>query len=537
MFGMMRKLTVHIWLLPLLVFLGCLGWVLGVTSSSASGHALHDIADSYAREQIVSLYDAGIVSGDENGYFHPKRPVTRAEFVAMLNRTIGLKPVASSIAAYADVPKSSWAYKEIQAASSLGLVNGTGSRTFSPQRSISREEAAAILVRALSSTTASASRTSLRDAHTISPWALPAVRQVIEKEWMTGYQGYFRPADSLTREETAVIFQRIFTLLNQQKSSANKRISLGWQYQSTTAEFIAQVKKSNVNTLSPRWFFLQADGSVSVNADASLVRWAHDNGKDVWPMFGNKFDAEATHAVLSDARKRAEVVQTIAQYVDQYELDGINVDFEGFSPDDRDHFTAFIKELASALGESGAVVSVDIPPDTGTDWSDPFDYEKLAAHADYLVVMAYDQHWSGGPKAGSVSSLPWMEKVVADLLAQIPADQLVVGLPLYTREWYTSNGKVQSNDLRMPESYQMVSRYNGRMWWDAALGQYVATYNRQGVNYTVWLEDVRSLGLKTKSGLNRQVAGFAYWYIGSESSDVWTAISNAIALQQARQQL
>ena len=532
---MMKKRTIHTWILSLCVFVCGLGLVFSVPGSSANGYALRDISGSYAAEQIADLYEAGIVSGDENGYYHPARAVTRAEFVAMLHRTLGIRKVAGGIAAYSDVPASSWAYGDIQAASALGLVNGTSSRSFSAQRSISREEAAAILVRALADSASTATGpVPLRDAGSISKWARPAVSQVVQKGWMTGYQGYFRPHDSLTREETAVLFQRIYTVLNKQNVSTGERISLGWQYRSTTEEYIAQVKQSNVNTLSPRWYFLRDDGSVSDNTDTSLVQWAHKNGKEVWPMFGNRFDAETTHAVLADAGKRREIVHTIASYVDRYELDGINVDFEGFSVRDRDSFTALIKELNTALGKFGAVVSVDIPPDTGTDWSDPFDYKKLAKYADYLVVMAYDQHWSGGPKAGSVSSLPWMSGVVDDLLQHIPARKLVVGLPFYTREWYTENGQVKSNDLSLPASRQMVSRHKGSLWWDQALGQYVSTYYKKGVKYTVWLEDSRSLGLKTKTALERNVAGFAYWYLGSESPDVWTAMNNSLALQQAR---
>lgn len=535
---MMKKHILHKPLLILLILACAFGLIVGMPISSATDYELRDIEDSYAAEQIASLYDAGIVAGDEHGYFHPKRAVTRQEFVAMLNRTLGVKPVASSIVAYSDVPKNSWAYGDVQAAASLGTVNGISASLFQPKRVISREEAAVILVRALADASGSTSAaSSLKDGNGISKWAAAHVSAAIENGWMTGYQGNFRPADSLTREETAVLFERIHAVLAAKKATADEPISLGWQYQLSTAQYIEQVKQSNVNTLSPRWFFINKDGSVSDSADASLVQWAHENDKEVWPLFGNRFDSATTHAVLSDAGKRAAMVQTIAQYVEKYNLDGINVDFEGFSPNNRDHFTAFIRELAVALDAHDAVVSVDIPPDTGTDWSDPFDYAKLAEYADYLVVMAYDQHWSGSPKAGSVATLPWMEGVVTKLLDYIPANKLVVGLPFYTREWYTASNAVKSNDLSLPASYQMVQANRGSIWWDAALGQYVSTYNKQGVKYTAWLEDSRSLGRKAVSSHNREVAGLAYWYVGSESSDVWTALNNAIVLKQVRETL
>jgi spore germination protein YaaH len=534
---MMKKQNIHIWLVSLAFLTYCLTLTVGVPASTASSNNLRDIANSYAQKEIRSLYEAGVVAGDEKGYFHPTRPVTRAEFVAMLSRTVGIKPVSSRMVSYADVPKTSWAYGYVQAAAALNIANGTSEQTFSPNRTISREEAAAFLVRALEQKQSSATTLTVKDATSVSGWARSSVSAAILKKWLVGYQGYFRPSAALSRQETAVILQRILNDLNEQTVSAKPMVSLGWQYQSTTEEFIAHVKKTGVNTLSPRWYFLQKDGTVSDFSDAALVQWAHKNGKEVWPLFGNKFDSAATHAALSNAAKRKAIVQKLVAYIDKYQLDGINVDFEGFSAADRNNFALFIQELATALHAKGAVVSVDIPPDTGTDWSEPFDYEKLAEYADYLVLMAYDQHWSGGPKAGPVSSLPWFEKVITDLLDDVPAQKMIVGMPLYTRDWYKSGGEMKSTDLAIPASYQLLSSYGASTKWDESVGQYRSTYKKQGITHTIWLEESRSIGLKVKTSLQWQIGGLAYWYVGSESTDMWTAIANSITLKQARTRL
>lgn len=534
---MKKKPLLHIWLVSLAFLTYGFTLAVGVPSSAASTNSLRDIAGSYAASQIRSLYAAGIVSGDENGYFHPKSPVTRAEFVSMLDRTLGIKPVAGTVPVFADVPKSSWAYGYIQAAVSLNMANGTSSTAFSPNRTISRQEAAAFLVKALALKTSSSSKPSVKDAAAISDWARTFVSAAMQKQWLVGYQGYFRPAAALSREETAVILKRILDEQKGQTVSAKPLVSLGWQYQSTTKEFIAQVQKTSVNTLSPRWYFLQKDGSILDYSDPSLVKWAKDNGKKVWALFGNQFDADATHAMLSDKAKRTAVVQKLGSFVDKYQLNGINVDFEGFDPSDRDSFTAFIKELATALHAKGAILSVDIPPDTGTDWSEPFDFAKLSASADYLVLMAYEEHWAGSSQPGSVASIPWFEYVIGSVLDDIPSQKLIVGMPLYTRDWYQAGGQWQSTDLTVPESYQRLSQYKANTGWDGGIGQYRSRYQIQGATHTIWLEESRSISLKVQSSLNRQVGGLAYWYIGSESNDMWTAITNAITLKQVRQRL
>jgi len=533
----MKKQKLHMWMMSLMMLTYGLTLAIGVPASTASTLNLRDISNSYAVSQIRTLNTAGIISGDENGYFHPKQPVTRAEFVAMLNRTIGIKPVASNTASYTDVLKSTWAYGDIQAASALELVNGTSSNTFSPARTITREEAATMLVRALKEKPATNASLSLKDVYAISTWALPSVRDAVSSGWLAGYNGYFRPKDALSREETAVILYRIYNLLKAQPVAAKSMVSLGWQYESTTAEFINQVKNSSVNTLSPRWFFLQRDGSITDQTDASLITWAKKNGKKVWPLFGNRFDSAATHAILSDPAKRKTVVQTMSGFVQKYQLDGINIDFESFLPSDRDNFTMFIKELATALHQKGAVVSVDVPPNTDSDWSDPYDYGKLAEYADYIILMAYEEHWVGSHEAGSVASLPWLKKTITRLLHDIAPERLIVGLPLYTRDWYYAQGGLQSTDLSLPTSYSLLSRYGGKSKWEETLGQYVSNYQKEGVTHTIWLEESRSLGLKVKASLDLQVGGFAYWYIGSESTDVWAAINNSILLKQTRKRL
>ncbi|MFD2371665.1 glycosyl hydrolase family 18 protein [Brevibacillus sp. GCM10020057] len=533
----MKKQHIHIWLVSIVLLTYCFTLGVGVPSSTASSGSLRDISDSYAHEQIRSLQEAGIISGDENGYFHPANSVTRAEFVAMLARTLGIKPVSGTVPSFADVPKSSWAYGYIQAAVSLNLASGTSATTFSPSRTISRQEAAAFLARALGLSLSSSPTLSVNDASAISGWARPSVSAVMKKQWLVGYQGSFRPTSPLSREETAVILKRILDELGAQAVSAKPLVSLGWQYQSTTQEFIAQVQKAGINTLSPRWYFLQKDGTVSDNSDASLVHWAQQNGKEVWPLFGNRFDPAATHTMLSDKAKRTAVIGKIGAFIDEYHLDGINVDFEGFNPGDRDNFTAFIKELAAALHAKNASLSVDVPPDTGTDWSEPFDYAKLAAYADYLVVMAYEEHWVGSSQAGSVASLPWFADVIKGVLDDVPAQKLIVGMPLYTRDWYQSGGKLVSTDISIPQSYQLISQYKATTKWDTATQQYRSTYKKQGATHTMWLEESRSLGLKAQVSLNSQIGGLAYWYIGSESTDVWTSIANSVALKQARSKM
>lgn len=96
---------------------------------------------------------------------------------------------------------------------------------------------------------------------------------------------------------------------------------------------------------------------------------------------------------------------------------------------------------------------------------------------------------------------------------------------------------MKSTDLSIPASYQLLSSYGASTKWDESVGQYRSTYKKQGITHTIWLEESRSIGLKVKTGLQWQIGGLAYWYVGSESTDMWTAIANSITLKQARTRL
>ena len=109
-------------------------------------------------------------------------------------------------------------------------------------------------------------------------------------------------------------------------------------------------------------------------------------------------------------------------------MDGLNLDFENVDPDDRDLLTAFVKDLGTRLRSAGKILSIDVPPDSNTDWSEPYDYAALSKNADYLVLMDYEEHWASSSIMGSVSSLPWFVQGVEQIIKEISGgSKLIVG--------------------------------------------------------------------------------------------------------------
>jgi len=503
-------------------------------ASAVEALPFNDISDSYAKDEIIFLHENGIINGTTKTTFSPADHMTRAEFITMVDRLLKLEPVTGPVNSFKDVTPNQWYYGWIQAAVQLELASGTSATTFSPDAAVTRQEAAVWIARAFKQSSGQAlSATAFKDTNDIAQWANTAVSALQRQGLMKGDDfGRFRPADAIKRQEAAVLIARVL----QQESWAaeldkkvEERIVLGWQYGQTTAAYEKNILNSNVNTLSPRWYFVDGAGKVSDNTDTSLIAWAKANGKKVWAMVGNRFDQEATHQMLSNSEKRNAVIDQLAAKVSKYSLDGLNIDFENVAPKDKANLTLFIADLAKKLDEAGAALSVDVSPDLGTDWTEALDYKALGEHADYIVMMGYDEHYGGSINAGSVASLPFVHNAITKLLKAVPSEKVILAMPLYSRDWtLLSNGKsAGSTELRLHEQNAMIASHSLKPIWNKSVGQYVASYTKQSKKHTIWLEDGRSLIAKYKVVAEQDLAGIAYWHIGGDSPDIWTSMRNA----------
>lgn len=291
-------------------------------------------------------------------------------------------------------------------------------------------------------------------------------------------------------------------------------------------ERMAQTK--GVNVISPTWFHItDTEGTVSSLADLSYVKWAKQNGYQVWPLFSNSFDKPITHAVLSSTEKREKVIRQILAFVDLYELDGINIDFEEVPKEDGPAFVQFVKEISLYLKQRGVIVSVDMY--VPKPWTEHYGRAEIGKYIDYLIIMGYDEHWSTSPVSGSVASLGFVQEGVSATLESLPAHKVVLGLPFYTRLWKEvgegEKPKVTSKAYGMTYSKQLLIDKGAKIEWDGQAAQYYGEYKEGDATYKMWLEDKRSLEQKLNVAKGYQLAGVAGWKLGLESEEAWEAIN------------
>ena len=202
---------------------------------------------------------------------------------------------------------------------------------------------------------------------------------------------------------------------------------------------------------------------------------------------------------------------------------------------DKDLLTQFVRELYPIFREKGMMVSIDITPiSTSENWSLSLDRKRLSQAVDYVMLMAYDQHWASSPVAGSVAQYSWVEESLIKVLEEVPNYKLVLGIPFYTRLWkleQTDAGEqVSSQALSMETANDFIKENNIELEWDEESGQYHGETIKEGITYKIWIENAKSLKLKSSLVNKYDLAGIASWRKGFETEEVWPAISNMIKL-------
>lgn len=345
-----------------------------------------------------------------------------------------------------------------------------------------------------------------------------------------GYTGYIQTEDI---SEPEAIEARTAKKDSYERITRDHKINLVWHQSTSTesndamAEMTAEM--TGVNVISPTWFFVTDEtGTISSLASADYVKLAHEAGREVWGLIDNFNEAFDETTDLAYASVRSRIIEQLLAEAASCGMDGINVDFENLKEAGIPHYLQFLRELTSAAHAQNLVVSVDTPvPQAYTMY---YQRGEQARFVDYMIVMAYDEHFAGSEEAGSVSSLPFVQQAVEEMTRVMPADQVICGIPFYTRVWTEKFGQsaITSEVLGMDGAKNYAKENQMTETWDASLGQNVATVETSDARYTIWMEDEQSMEEKLKVIQSADLAGVAEWKLGFECADVWSLISKYI---------
>ncbi|WP_338091439.1 glycosyl hydrolase family 18 protein [Peptoniphilus vaginalis] len=340
-----------------------------------------------------------------------------------------------------------------------------------------------------------------------------------------GYAGY------VLKKDLDENFEKV-SFKSTSKNTFADPINLTWDY--TYAEHsedkINQIKDiKGLDVIIPTWFSIRnGNGDMIDRGSQNYIKKYKDLGIDVWAYLDNSFDPNVTHEALSNENTRKKVINKTLELCKKYGMKGINIDFEHTRVDDRDYITDFVREFRQAAGDD-FIISVDVTPQISADVTkEPYDRKTLADIADYMVVMAYDQHWGSSDKAGSVAQYKWVEGSVNVLFRSIPNKKMILGVPLYTRIWKEAGGKVTSKTISMEEVARIIAAKGLKPVWDKESQQNYVEYQENNANYKIWIEDANSLEKKVSLVNKYNLAGVGSWRLGFETSNIWDVISKEL---------
>ncbi len=312
---------------------------------------------------------------------------------------------------------------------------------------------------------------------------------------------------------------------------SDEKLKLGWWYVATkvgNSSYDDVTKETHgMNVICPTWISLaDNDGGITSFAEGRYVGRAHAAGYKVWILVDFPDGVVSPHQNLSRNSARDVLIKNLVNEAVSVGADGLNIDFEALSVQTGVHFVQFIKELSVRCHQAGLILSVDnLVPMARTAH---YDIETQAKYADYIVVMAYDEHYATSPEAGSVASIGFVRDAIDKVAEVCDRNRIILGLPFYTRLWKSTNGELTSEALTIKQMEKYIKEKKLEKVWDEKTCQNYVEYSADGTGYRMWCEDTKSLAYKCADAKNGELGGVAGWRLGFENADVWSIINQYI---------
>ena len=316
------------------------------------------------------------------------------------------------------------------------------------------------------------------------------------------------------------------------------KVNMFWDYYSKYVQAPDRTGQviEGVNVVSPTFFYIDSNGNLKNKIGESgkkYIEWAHSNGYKVWPAIQNdEAGIKVTSTILNSYTKRQELIENIVDVCVEYQLDGINIDFENMKQEDINMFSRFIIELDPRMKENGLALSVDVTaPDGSETWSMCYDRIVLGDVSDYLIFMAYDQHGMGSKKSGTVAGYNWIETNIKKFINtyEVKSEKLILGIPFYTRIWTEDmNGNLQNSAVVNMKDIDSNIPNGVEKKWDDVLKQNYVEYTLGSKIKKMWIEDLDSINAKLSLVKTYQLGGVSTWEKDREDKKVWSLISTEL---------
>jgi spore germination protein YaaH len=277
-----------------------------------------------------------------------------------------------------------------------------------------------------------------------------------------------------------------------------------------------------IGVVYPTYFECGSGGEIQGSDDQLITHWAIARKIAVMPRLNCQNVADEEQ-ILNEPSVREQTIERLAALCQTYGYAGVQIDFEGAPPAERNPFTAFITALAERLHAQGDKLSTVVTAkyyNVPTGRAAMYDDAALSGPSDYMFVLDWGIHWTTSTP-GSIDELPWFKRV-AEYTATLPnRDKFVLGMPLYGLDWPEGGGP---NHPATAMEYDSLTALAGQLGvtpeWEANASSPHFSYSEGGVEHQVWYVDRQSLAIRTALAESFGLK-VGLWRLGTEDQSIW----------------
>jgi cellulose synthase/poly-beta-1,6-N-acetylglucosamine synthase-like glycosyltransferase/peptidoglycan/xylan/chitin deacetylase (PgdA/CDA1 family)/spore germination protein YaaH len=272
------------------------------------------------------------------------------------------------------------------------------------------------------------------------------------------------------------------------------------------------------------WSHLQeGDNPLATEVHAPALNYIRQTRPQVRiiPMVQNLLDEKWNPGLLArniaDESSRQRLIRALTDFVEGYKFGGLCVDFEEPPVASQGNLLVFMKELHDVFAPKGLTLLQAVPFD------DPaWNYKGYGAIADYLMLMAYDQHWAGSD-AGPIASQKWFEQHLVNRMQQLDSAKTIIALGNYGYDW--TDGQPEADEVTCQKALLTASESSAKVLFDPDSRTPYFEYDEDDASHhRVWFLDAVTAYNQMRAASGYHPAGFAVWRLGSEDPSIWSLL-------------
>ena len=308
------------------------------------------------------------------------------------------------------------------------------------------------------------------------------------------------------------------------RGTSEKPLSIGFYVNWDDNSFPA-IKRAlpSLDWVIPSWLSLVGPNlDLKTDVDPEVLNYIETTKPlvSILPMIQNSVDGNWDGAglakMLADPAARAARVKDIVTFLETNKFQGLTVDFEEVPPKSQKDLRSFLTEMSQAFRAHALAMVLAVPMDDD-DWP----YEAYGNIADYLVLMAYDQHWDGGAP-GSIAGQDWYEKTLGKRMKTLDPERTIVAIGGYGYDWIKGH---DTQELTFEEAVLSARDSEADIQFDPVTANpHFSFVEDDGNLHNVWFLDGVTAFNEIAAGNDYHLAGYALWRLGSEDPSIWSVM-------------